>query len=123
MAKILVIDDDQDVVEATRIILEKEGHKVDSAFDRVRAGELVAAGKYDLLVLDVMMEEPDDGIVFAQELKKSGFASPILMMSSINTVSGMRYGEDAEVNPVDAFIEKPVKPSVLIGKVKELLRR
>lgn len=76
----------------------------------------------DLLMLDVMMAEPDDGIAMAQDLRRAGFNKPILMVSSISKVTGFTYAKDAAVLPVDDFVEKPVKPDVLIQKVAALLK-
>jgi len=123
MAKILVVDDDPDVVEACRIFLEKEGHEVDSAGSR-REG-MAAIGKQtpDLLILDVMMDQPDDGLGMARELRQGGFTQPILMLTSVSRVSGIEIGKDDDVLPVDEFVEKPVEPAVLAAKVNELLSK
>jgi DNA-binding response OmpR family regulator len=122
MAKILIVDDDPDVVAATTLFLEKEGHEVASAPNRADGMAAIRKAKPDLLVLDVMMEQPDDGIAMAQDLKKEGFDRPILMMTSIGRVTGMDFGKDEDVIPVDDFVEKPVKPAVLVEKVKALLK-
>jgi DNA-binding response OmpR family regulator len=79
--------------------------------------------KPDLLILDVMMTQPDDGLAMAQELRMQGFKAPILMLTSISRASGMEYGKDDEMVPVDDFQEKPVEPSVLVQKVEQLLKR
>lgn len=121
MAKILIVDDDPDVVEAAKMVLEKEGHSVNTAYNREEGMKHIQGEKPDLLVLDVMMTDPDDGIAMAQDLRKDGFDNPILMMSSISKVTGMEYGKDNEVTPVDDFVEKPVKPATLAEKVKTLL--
>ncbi|MCD4825494.1 MAG: response regulator [Phycisphaerae bacterium] len=123
MPKILIVDDDPDVLEAAKLCLEKEGYEVVTAGNRNDGMETVDAAGPDLLVLDVMMTEPDDGIAMAQDLRKAGFTKPILMMSSISKVTGLDYGKDNEVTPVDDFVEKPVKPATLIEKVKELLNK
>jgi len=123
MPKILIVDDDPDVLEAAKLCLEKEGYEVVTAGNRNDGMETVDAAGPDLLVLDVMMTEPDDGIAMAQDLRKAGFSKPILMMSSISKVTGLDYGKDNEVTPVDDFVEKPVKPATLIEKVKELLNK
>ena len=121
MAKILIVDDDPDVIDAARLYLEKEGHEVETAANREDGMRLAGEGKADLLVLDIMMTEPDDGIAMAQDLRKAGFEKPILMMSSISKVTGLSYGRDNAVTPVDDFVEKPVKGSVLVEKVSALL--
>ena len=121
MAKILIVDDDPDVVEASRLFLEKEGHKVFAAYNRADGMKAVAANKPDLLILDVIMEQPDDGVAMAQELRRIGFSSPILMLTSISKVTGMDYGKDEEILPVDDFQEKPIQAAALVAKVKALL--
>jgi two-component system, OmpR family, response regulator ResD len=121
MAHILIVDDDPDIVDSVRVVLERVGHTVASAGDRAEGMRLAQTGGVDLLILDIMMSEPDDGIVMAQELRRGGFARPILMMSSIAKVTGLAYGRDDAVVPADDFVEKPVKPGALIEKVAALL--
>lgn len=121
MAKILVVDDDPDTVDAIRMVLEKAGHQVESANTRAD-GMAGLLEKPDLVILDVMMEEQDDGIALAQEARKKGFKSPILMLTSISKVTGYRFGKDEEIVPVDVFEEKPIDPKALLAKVEGLLR-
>ncbi|HXK56583.1 MAG TPA: response regulator [Gammaproteobacteria bacterium] len=123
MAKVLIVDDDPDVVEACRLFLEKEGHEIGCAYNRTEGMEQVAAFGPDLLVLDVMMEQPDDGIAMAQELRRTGFAKPILMLTSVSKATGIEIGKDDAVVPVDAFHEKPISPQDLVASVKELLSK
>ena len=68
MARILIVDDDRDVVEACRLFLEQERHDVACAYSRAEGMQAIAARAPDLLILDVIMEQPDDGIAMAQEL-------------------------------------------------------
>lgn len=121
MARILIVDDDPDVVEACRLLLEREHHDVACACNRTEGMRAIAAGAPELLILDVMMEQPDDGIAMAQELRRGGFSAPILMLTSIARVTGMTFGRDADILPVDDFQEKPIKPATLARKVNELL--
>ncbi len=123
MAKILIVDDDPDVVEAIRIFLEKEGHETASATNRSEGMQAISDFGPDLMILDCMMEAPDDGFVMAQELKRDGIKFPILMLSSIATVTGLDYGKDGDVVPVDEFVEKPVDPATLMSKVSDLLNK
>ncbi len=121
MARILIVDDDADIIEAVRLFLEREGHAVTSARNRQEGMQLAVEKPVDLLILDIMMEEPDDGIAMAQDLRRTGFSQPILMMSSISKVTGLSYTRDDAVTPVNDFVEKPVEPGQLIKKVAELL--
>ena len=75
------------------------------------------------MILDVMMEQPDDGIAMAQDLRRAGQTLPILMLTSVGKVTGMSYDRDNDLVPVDAFFEKPVRPEDLLKKVDELLKK
>jgi DNA-binding response OmpR family regulator len=123
MAKVLIVDDDPDVVEACKLFLERVGHEVACAFSRGEGMQAIAGATPDLLILDVIMEQPDDGIAMAQDLRRNGFRKPILMLTSISRVTGLSYGMDSDVLPVDDFVEKPVDPRTLLGKVSALLGR
>lgn len=123
MARILIVDDDPDLVDDCRLVLEKEGYEVSSAHNVVDGMSLVAAFSPDLLILDVMMDQPDDGIVMAQDLRRRGFAKPIIMLTSISKVTGMSYGKDSDLVPVDVFQEKPVPPRRLLDLVSEQLKK
>jgi DNA-binding response OmpR family regulator len=121
VSKILIVDDDPDMVAAGRMVLEREGYEVSSApnvVDGLRAVEEYAP---DLLILDVMMEEPDDGLRMARDLRRKGHTLPILMLTSVNQALGIHIGADAEIVPVDEFQEKPADPVTLVRKVKRLL--
>jgi DNA-binding response OmpR family regulator len=121
VAKILIVDDDPDMVEAGRYVLEREGHAVTSASNVETGLKALDEGTPDLLILDVMMEEADDGLVFARTVRRRGLTIPILMLTSVNRAMGLNIGKDAEMVPVDEFVEKPVDPGVLLAKVKNLL--
>lgn len=123
MRKILVIDDDPDIVEAVAAFLDRHGFVVKSAGSRRDGMAAVRKEDPDLVILDVMMEEPDDGFAMAQELRREGFHKPILLLTSISRVTGFAYGSDESTVPVDGFLEKPVSPQVLIEKVEALLSR
>lgn len=123
MARILVVDDDPDITFAVSLFLKKEGHDVYIAASRAEGMKQLESCKPDLMVLDVMMEQPDDGIAMAQELRRTGHTLPILMLTSVGKVTGMNFDRDNDLVPVDAFFEKPVKPADLVQKVAELLKK
>lgn len=122
MAKVFIVDDDPDVVEAVQVLLTDNGYEVGSASSRKDGMVAVGDFKPDLLILDCMMESADSGIVMAQELRRSGFKSPILMLTSIGRVMGLDFGIDKDIVPVDEFVEKPIQPDDLLVKVKNLLK-
>lgn len=121
MPKILIVDDDPDVLEAGRLVLEREGYEVVLAASRAEGMKKVAEEAPDLLIVDVMMEEPDDGFVMAQELRRAGNTVPIMMLTSVGAATGMKFDKDPDVVPVDEFQEKPVDPHTLVAKVAKLL--
>ena len=121
MSRILMVDDDPDFVEAVRLHLERAGHSVACAGNRPDGMQMVRQEAFDLLILDVMMGEMDDGIVMAQELRQEGFAKPILMLSGISKATGLTYDKDSEIAPVASFLEKPVRPETLLARIDELL--
>jgi DNA-binding response OmpR family regulator len=123
MAKILIVDDDPDVLETIQLIFEKEGYKTATATNAEDGLKAVDVFQPDLLVLDVMMEQPDSGFAMAQELRRRGATFKIILLTSISRVTGLPYDKDEAMVQVDAFLEKPIHPSNLIAKVTELLAK
>ena len=123
MARILIVDDDPDIVEASSLFLERAGHTVGTAYSRTEGMLAMDEFRPDLLILDVMMEQPDDGFTMAQDLRRQGRTLPILMLTSVASASGLAFGRDDEMVPVDAFQAKPVEPAELVRKVALLLNR
>jgi two-component system, OmpR family, response regulator len=123
MPKVLIVDDDPDIVDSVGLVLKAEGYGVAAATNREEAMRAVDAEKPDLIILDVMMEQPDDGFVVAQDLRHKGVKTPIIILSSIGHVTGYKFGKDSEVAPVDEFVSKPIAPKDLVGKVKKFLRK
>lgn len=124
MANIVICDDDPEIREAMRIILESEGHTIREAdgLDACRA--CLKEGKPDLLILDVMMDKPDDGFQFSYELRDSDQKDvPILMVTGVGQQTGWNFdpSKDEDFIPVNDFLEKPVKPDDLIARVNKLL--
>jgi DNA-binding response OmpR family regulator len=119
--KIVLVDDDLDIQESIKMVLENAGFIFKGAMDRESGMSLIKKEKPDLVILDVMMEEPDDGFFMAQELHAQNIRIPIIMLTSIGSVTGMHYAKDNEMIMVDEFVEKPVTPDILLGKIKSLI--
>ncbi len=116
MVKIAIIDDDPDIVEANSILLEANGYQVVSAGSVDEAISLIDREHPDLIILDVMMQEPDDGFYLANRFRKSGLVTPIIMLTSVSKAIGFNFGA-SEMVPIEEFLEKPVSPQVLLEKV------
>ena len=129
MAKILIIDDDPDMVLAARLCLEDAGHEVIEASNGTDGLRKIEAEKPDLIILDVMMDSTTEGFQLALKLRNPDPASvyvtyrntPILMLTAIHTTTPLRFGPDEDYLPVDAFIDKPLDPDDLVRKVGDLL--
>ena len=122
MALIAIIDDDPDIVEASSLVLRSNGFEVVTANNPSDGYKIIKEKNPNLLILDVMMEEPDDGFFLAQKLKKENIDIPILMYTSVSKTLGFEYGA-GEMVPVDEFVEKPISPEELIEKVSNLLAK
>lgn len=131
MAKILIIDDDPDIVTAAKMTLESANHEVISATSGEEGLEKVKAEKPDLIILDVMMETHTAGFQLALKLHSPDPASdlkqfkniPILMLTAVHSTTPLHYEPDIDYLPVDLFVDKPIDPDDLIRKVAWILER
>jgi CheY-like chemotaxis protein len=131
MKKILIVDDDPDIVEAMRMVLEAQNYEVHSAINGTDGLKKVKEINPDLIILDVMMDQLTEGFQVTYTLKNAEPGSeyapyakiPILMLTAIGKETHMKFNPetDNEYLPVEAFLEKPVQPKILIEKVKALL--
>jgi len=129
--KILVIDDDPDLVEVIRLTLEASGFEVSSAISGADGLEKVKEVNPDLIVLDVMMDYTTEGFQVSLALRsldaESEYAAyrgiPILMLTAIHSTTPLRFGPEEDYLPVDAFVEKPLEPAALVQKIEEMLEK
>ncbi len=131
MAKILVIDDDPDMVLAVRMSLEGAGHVIREAPNGKTGLEAMRTERPDLVILDVMMDTSTEGFELALKLRNpdptSDYADlkdiPILMLTAIQSTTPLRYSPDIDYLPVELFVDKPIDPDDLIQKVEWILTR
>ncbi len=120
MIKIVIIDDDPDILDVSKIVLTSKGFHIYTAQNPDDGYKLIKDQKPDLIILDVMMNEPDDGFFLAQKLRREKIETPIIMYTSVSKALGFEFGK-SEIVPVDEYIEKPISPDELIAKVEKLL--
>jgi DNA-binding response OmpR family regulator len=127
-SKILVVDDDPDILEAISMILDSQGYDVVTARDGVEGLANLKAEKPDLLVLDLLMPKMD-GFAVCKELQDSRWAKykdiPILILTSVREdASRRRYELETGLElDVDDYVEKPVAPDTLLERVGRLVKR
>ena len=116
--RILVVDDEKTLVKGMKFNLENEGYEVECAYDGAAALELAREGRFDLIILDVMMPEMD-GYETCREIRKQG-ATPVIFLTAkgetFDKVLGLELG-------ADDYISKPFSLREVIARVKAVLRR
>ncbi len=129
--KILLVDDDADLVETLRLVLESNGYTVVAAHDAVSGLQQIGAERPDLILLDVMMPESTEGFSLLWKLRQSDEQYrrdvPVIMMTAIQERTGLRFHPEqdphkpGELVPAQAFLDKPVDPALLLQMVQEVL--
>ena len=131
MAKILMIDDDPDIVMATRIPLEANGYEFYAAYTADEGLAKIKELNPDLIILDVMMETATEGFQLTHKLRdrspQAEYAAyrhiPILMLTAVHTTTPLRFEPDEDYLPVEVFLDKSTDPDELLAKVEELLKK
>jgi DNA-binding response OmpR family regulator len=131
MAKkhILVVDDDRDLVASVEAFLSARGYTVTTAGNSKEAYARIVENRPDLMILDVMMDYDEEGMVFASALKTDGptHSIPIIMLSGFNVQTDVRDRVLASLMgqelPAEAFLQKPVRLAELADRVEVLLGR
>jgi two-component system, OmpR family, alkaline phosphatase synthesis response regulator PhoP len=119
--RILLVDDEEDILEFVSYNLQREGFRVYSARNGLEAIEMAGKVKPDLVILDVMMPEMD-GIAACEEIRKLPSCRNVVI--AFLTARGEDYSQIAGFEAgADDYITKPVRPKVLISRVKALLKR
>jgi two-component system alkaline phosphatase synthesis response regulator PhoP len=122
--KILIVDDEPDLVEAVSIILESKGYTVIKAYGGVEGLKKARTENPDLIVLDVMMPDKD-GYAVCKELKADAKyrSIPILLLTAvISNIPTSKYTQEMGLETeADDFVDKPVEPQELVKRVERLL--
>lgn len=128
MANVLIIDDDPDIVQSMKVVLESKQYKVDSAYNGTEGIKKARLGKPDVIILDIMMDDKDEGFEVAREIRKDEDIKhiPILMLTAIKEKTGFDFKKEAGDEvwlPVDDYCEKPLNPKELIRKIESLINK
>jgi len=125
--KILLVDDDVDLLEQNKLLLESRGFKVVTAESGKEGFEVFEAEKPDAAILDLIMEEHDAGFVLSYKIKKTelGAKIPVFILTSATYDTGFKFStnteEEKEWIKCDGIINKPVVIEELINKLKNFI--
>jgi two-component system alkaline phosphatase synthesis response regulator PhoP len=124
--KILIVDDDPDLVEAVSTILESKGYAVVAAYGGVEGLKKARTERPDLIVLDVMMPDKD-GYAVCRELKadEKYRSIPILLLTAVvANIPTSKYTQQMGMEmEADDYVDKPVEPSELVRRVEALISK
>lgn len=122
--KVLVVEDDPDMMEQMKLYLESENYEVTAAASQKEAEPLIKPGAFRAAVLDLMMENPDSGFVLSHKIKKMDGSIPVILVTSVTRETG--YSFDKAQDPkawikADAIINKELRFEQLKAELKRLL--
>ena len=125
--KVIVVDDDPDVVDQLTLTLKGEGYEVHAGSSQQEAEELLLSVKPDLAILDLMMEQMDSGFVLCHYLKKLYPQTPVILLTAVTAATGLSYAtaspEAQSWVKADRVLDKPVRPEQIRAEVRRLLGR
>ena len=123
--KLLLVDDDMDILEQLSLALGGEGYEVVTAQGRKEGEEILMLGRPDLAIIDLMMEEMDSGFVLCHEMKKLYPDMPVIILTAVTAATGLdfhaRSDEARSWVKADALLDKPVRFEQLKEEVLRLL--
>ncbi len=117
--RILIIDDEQEILEKLKLILEGEHYTIDIAADGQQALERIWADEYDLILLDIMLPHVD-GFQILQELREAKISTPVLMLTARSSIDDRVTGLD---KGADDYLTKPFSIAELLARIRALIRR
>lgn len=124
---IMVIDDDVQLVDTVKILLESTGYEVSFAYQAEKGMELAREVKPDLILLDIMFAGPPgpDGVEISRRLHADPVLkdTPVIILSGVKKALDMpvKIAPDEDYMPVKAFVEKPFTPDEFLAAIQEVL--
>jgi DNA-binding response OmpR family regulator len=112
----------RDSIEALTVLLESKNYIVFSETNSEKGFETATFQKPDLIILDIMMAEPDDGFFLLKKFKKNNVSAPVIIYSSVSNALGYEFGKNSLIQ-ADEFIDKPAEPEILLSRIEKLLNK
>lgn len=122
-AKVLLVDDDAGFVKATSLVLEQAGYDVATAHDGPSGLTAAREHKPDVVVVDVMMNRPDEGFALARAIRADADLADVkmLVLTAVAQRYGMMFEPDEQWLPVAKVLEKPTSADELVSEISALL--
>ena len=124
-ARILIVDDDEDFLFLHRIQLENAGFEVTTAVSRADAEAVAAVFRPDLAILDLMMEQHDDGFVLSHHLKRALPGLPVILVTAVTAETGLSFAPSSPSERAwvgaDVLLSKPIRFEQLRREIDRLL--
>ena len=117
--KILLVDDDHDLLEQLKQELIKGKYLIDTATDGETALDRISANPYDLIILDIMLPR-QDGLSVLRHIRETEIKTPVLLLTARGSVTDRIHGLDSGA---DDYLAKPFSMAELMARIRSLLRR
>lgn len=122
--RVLVVDDDPDFRFQQKVQLEAAGFEVIEAESRKNAEALLETEKFDIAVIDLMMEETDAGFTLSRAIKRRRPDVPVIMITAVASETGLEFDagtrEEKSWIKADALLDKPVRFEQLLREINRL---
>jgi len=124
--KVLVVDDDPDLVEQMSIVLRGAGYEVYTGGSQQEAEEQLLSVRPDVAILDLMMDQMDSGFVLCHQIKKLYPQTPVILLTAVTAATGLSFAsftpEAMAWTKADRVLDKPIRPEQILAEVRRALR-
>jgi DNA-binding NtrC family response regulator len=123
---VLIVDDDIDYLAQMEIQVKKLGFDVVTADTQKEGESLIGRQKFDLAIIDLMMENKDSGFILCYKMKQKHPEMPVIIASAVTAETGLSFGVETAADrswiKADTFIEKGIRPDQLEREINKLLK-
>jgi len=122
---ILIVEDDIDFLEQTSLILKSGGYNVISASNEKDAEKIISNDKYDLAILDLMLDNDDSGFVLSHKIKKINKCIPVILVTAVTKETGFYFDSPNNKQSwikADVILNKDIRYEQLKGEIERLLK-
>jgi CheY-like chemotaxis protein len=123
---VLIVDDDPDYLLQMKTIVTGLGLNVITATTQKEAEETINSGKFDMAILDLMMENQDSGFVLSYKIKRKYPETPVIIATAVTAETGLIFGinsnEEKQWIKADKYLEKGLRPDQLQKEIFKLLK-